>query len=317
MSTLPDTFCVFILTHGRPDNVVTYRTLQKCGYTGRLYFVVDNEDKTVDRYRQNLGADRVIVFDKKAEADLCDEGNNFDERRTITMARNACFGIAEKLGVTHFLELDDDYRAFQYKLEETGNHLALVKNIDVVFSLFLRFYIDSGSASIALAQNGDLIGGFDDPAAINRVIRKGEEHLRGIRFYRFSRRKCMNTFFCSTEKPFRFIGAMNEDVNTYTTLGSRGAIFLTVPFAAIKQHATQSQQGGITGMYKRFGTYCKAFTTVMMMPSAVRVSMMQSNNPRIHHTIDWGRAVPCIVPERYRRKPNVTGEAALPAKGDA
>lgn len=283
--TLPDTFCVFILTHGRPDNVVTLKTLEKCGYTGRLYLVVDNEDKTVERYTKNFGTERVIVFDKKAEADKCDEGNNFDERRTITMARNACFGIAERLGVTHFMELDDDYTDFRYKLEETGNHLAIVKALDRVLSKFLQFFIASGATSIAFAQNGDFIGGFDN----------------GNGLYRFSKRKCMNTFFCTTERPFRFIGAMNEDVNTYTTLGSRGAVFLTVPFAAINQNATQSKSGGITAMYQRFGTYCKAFTSVMMMPSAVRVSMMQSKNSRIHHTINWKSAVPCIVPERYRK----------------
>ena len=299
MPTLPETFCVFILTHGRPDNVVTLKTLEKCGYTGRLYLVCDNEDKTVDRYRQNFGAERVIVFDKKAEADACDEGNNFDERRTITMARNACFGIAERLGVTHFVELDDDYTDFRYKLEETGNHLAIVKNLNGVFALFIRFYIESGATSISFAQNGDFIGGFDN----------------GKGLYRFSKRKCMNTFFCSTERPVRFIGAMNEDVNTYTTLGSRGAVFLTVPFAAINQTATQSQSGGITEMYKRFGTYCKAFTTVMMMPSAVRVSMMQSKTPRIHHTIDWGRAVPCIVPERFRSMPNAPRDGSTDTVG--
>lgn len=282
-SKLPETFCVFILTHGRPDNVITVKTLERHGYTGRLYLVVDNEDKTVERYRQNFGAERVIVFDKKAEADACDEGNNFDERRTITMARNACFGIAKRIGVTHFLELDDDYSDFRYKIEETGNSLAVVKNINGVFEKFLRFYESSGATSVAFAQNGDFIGGFDN----------------GHGFYRFSKRKCMNTFFCSTERPFRFIGAMNEDVNTYTTLGSRGSLFLTVPFSAINQAATQSRNGGITDMYKRFGTYCKAFTTVMMMPSAVKVSMMQSKNPRIHHAIDWKRCVPCIVPERY------------------
>jgi len=285
-SPLPDTFCVFILTHGRPDNVITYKTLQRCGYTGRLYLVVDDEDKAVDRYRQNFGSERVIVFDKKAEADACDEGNNFDERRTILMARNACFSIAERLGVTHFVELDDDYTDFRFKLEETGNYLAIINRLDGIFGAFLRFYVESGAASIAFAQNGDFIGGFDN----------------GKGLYRFSKRKCMNTFFCSTLRPFRFVGAMNEDVNTYTTLGGRGDLFLTVPFAAINQKATQSQAGGASGMYERFGTYCKAFTTVMMMPSAVRVSMMQSKTPRIHHSIDWARAVPCIVPERYRHR---------------
>lgn len=73
-------FTVFILTHGRPDTVVTYKTLLKCGYTGPVYFVVDNEDKTVGKYIQNFGVDRVKIFDKKWYADRVDEGNNFDER---------------------------------------------------------------------------------------------------------------------------------------------------------------------------------------------------------------------------------------------
>ena len=149
----------------------------------------------------------------------------------------------------------------------------------------LRFYEVSNCISIALAQGGDFIGGFDN----------------GKGLYRFNKRKCMNSFLCSTARPFKFIGAMNEDVNTYTTLGSRGALFLTIPVAAIQQKATQSQSGGITEMYKRFGTYCKAFTTVMMAPSSVKASMMRSNSPRIHHSIDWAKTVPCIMPERYRK----------------
>jgi hypothetical protein len=265
------------LTHGRPDNVITFRTLERCGYTGRVYLVVDNEDKTIDRYRRNFGAARVVVFDKAAEADACDEGNNFDERRTITMARNACFGIAEKLGVTHFVELDDDYYYFGRRLESGARKIA---NMDAALSVLLEFYDSADITSIAFAQGGDHIGGFC-----------------GLKL----KRKCMNSLLCSTSRPFRFVGAMNEDVNTYVTLGSRGRMFFTFTGLQLDQKDTQSQGGGITAMYQRFGTYCKAFTTVMMAPSAVRVSMMQSTNPRLHHSIDWGRAVPCIVPERCRR----------------
>lgn len=29
-----DDFCAFILTHGRPDKVLTYRTLRRAGYGG-------------------------------------------------------------------------------------------------------------------------------------------------------------------------------------------------------------------------------------------------------------------------------------------
>ena len=106
---------------------------------------------------------------------------------------------------------------------------------------------------------------------------------------------------------------MNEDVNTYTTLGSRGEMFMTIPPVAIDQKQTQGQSGGITEMYKRFGTYCKAFTTVMMMPSSVKVSMMRSDNPRIHHSIEWAKTVPCIINEKHRALGVKNTNATLPS----
>jgi len=274
---LPDDFAVFILTHGRPDNVITYKTLQKCGYTGKLFFIVDNEDKTVDQYKRNFGEDKVIIFDKKAEADKCDEGNNFDERRTITMARNACFVIAESLGITHFLELDDDYYYFGYRFEIGAKKC---KSINGAFACILDFYNKTNVTTIALSQGGDHIGGFS-----------------GVKL----KRKAMNSFFCSTLRPFRFIGAMNEDVNTYTTRGSRGDLFLTFTGMQLDQKDTQSQGSGITDMYLRYGTYCKGFTTVMMQPSSVKVAMMQSISPRLHHAINWKTTVPQIIRETHKK----------------
>lgn len=58
-------FAVFILTHGRPENIVTMKSLERGGYTGKLYIVIDNEDDTADRYRELYG-DKVIQFDKLA-----------------------------------------------------------------------------------------------------------------------------------------------------------------------------------------------------------------------------------------------------------
>ena len=43
-------FAVFILSHGRPDNVITYKTLRTSGYTGPVYIVVDNEDDSLAKY---------------------------------------------------------------------------------------------------------------------------------------------------------------------------------------------------------------------------------------------------------------------------
>ena len=43
-------FAVFILTHGRPNNIVTLKTLRYQGYTGPIYFIIDDEDKTAEEY---------------------------------------------------------------------------------------------------------------------------------------------------------------------------------------------------------------------------------------------------------------------------
>ena len=105
-------FAVFILTHGRPDNVKTLSTLKKCGYTGRVYFIVDNEDRAIGQYQKNYGHEYVKIFDKKVIAEKVDEGNNFDNRKVIIHARNACFEIAKDLGITYFVQFDDDYYYF-------------------------------------------------------------------------------------------------------------------------------------------------------------------------------------------------------------
>jgi hypothetical protein len=280
-----DNFAVFILTHGRPNNVLTYNTLKKCGYNGKIFFVVDNEDSTIDIYKEKFGQDLIKVFDKKLIAGQVDEGNNFDERRTITHARNACFEIAKEIGIEYFLQLDDDYYEFDYKFLGVKG-MKMPKDINRLFDLVIEFYKSIDCLSIAFSQTGDFIGGIDNGKGV----------------YRFSKRKCMNSFFCSTHRSFQFIGSMNEDVNTYTTLGSRGNLFLTIPVIAINQKDSQTQKGGITDMYKKFGTYCKAFTTTMMQPSSVKVSMMNSNHQRIHHSINWGNTVPMIIDQKYKRQ---------------
>lgn len=271
-------FAVFILTHGRPDNVKTLSTLKKCGYTGNIYFIVDNEDKCIEQYQKNFGIENVKIFDKKAMADEVDEGNNFDERRTITHARNACFKIAKEIGVTYFVQLDDDYYYFGYRYDTGARKIT---NMDKVFEIMLIFYKSVNIKSIAFGQGGDHIGGFS-----------------GIKL----KRKCMNSFFCSTEREFQFVGSMNEDVNTYTTLGSRGDVFFTFTNLQLDQKDTQSQTSGITDMYQRFGTYCKAFTTVMMVPSSTKVYILADRNAgRIHHSIKWINTTPMIISCDYKK----------------
>ena len=72
---MDNNFAAFILTHGRADNVITYETLKKTGYTGKIYIVIDNEDKTSKDYYDRFG-DKVVVFDKKKISETLDEADN-------------------------------------------------------------------------------------------------------------------------------------------------------------------------------------------------------------------------------------------------
>ena len=286
MNPLPSDFCVFILSHGRPEKIVTYKTLMRGNYSGPLYIVIDNEDKTADKYFEKFGKDSVIVFDKKAEADLTDEGHNFDNRGGAVYARNAVFRIAENLGYKYFMVLDDDYKEISYKIIDRGKtKQKYVKDLNQLFANLLDFYKSIDAKSIAFAQGGDFFA-FSD---------------KSPNPYPFSKRKCMNSFFCSTDRPYKFVGNPNEDVSTIVALGSRGDLFLTVPNVGLWQKPTQSQQGGISELYITYGTYMKSFLSVMMQPSSIKVGLVGVLHPRLHHKINWKTAVPMIIREQHRK----------------
>lgn len=279
-------YVVFILTHGRADNVVTYDTLRKCGYTGRIVLVIDNEDEQADAYYNKYGHDSVVMFDKKAEAEKCDACDNFGNRCAILYARNACYDIAERLGFEYFIELDDDYFGFcySYASEDGTPRERKIKNLDGVWAAMWRFYDNIPAATIAMAQRGDFVGGKE-----NDMLKRNK-----------LKRKAMNSFFCSTKRRIRFFGTMNEDVSTYTTLGSRGVLFFTIPQIGLHQVQTQKGKGGMTAVYKDGGTYVKSFYSVMNMPSAIKVGMM-GKNKRLHHHVEWNNAVPKILNEDFRK----------------
>jgi len=111
----------------------------------------------------------------------------------------------------------------------------------------------------------------------------------------------MNTFICSVDRPFKFMGRINEDVNTYTRLGSVGQLFFTVPNVNISQIQTQANSGGMTELYLDSGTYVKSFYTIMFQPSSVKISLMGSIHKRLHHMVSWKNTVPLIISEQHKK----------------
>lgn len=279
-------FIPIIISHGRPNNVYTVDTMRKYGYDGDFIILIDNEDKSQPEYRAKYG-DKVKVFDKKAIAALVDNGDNFDNLRTTTHARNASFDIAKENGYRYFICLDDDYIDFSYTSNQKGEYIranSKIKSLGEIFKLYVDFLKTTKVKSIAFSQGGDYIGGDSCKIWKEKITRK-----------------CMNSWFCDTENRFWFFSRLNEDVNTYINLGKKGHVFFTTRDARLEQKATQATSGGMTEAYIASGTYVKSFYSVMYEPSFVKCALMGNKVNRIHHRINWKTAVPCIIDEKHKK----------------
>ena len=276
-------FAVFILSHGRADNVKTLKTLNKGNYTGKIYIICDDEDDQIEKYRK-LGPE-VIVFNKTEEMKRTDTEDNFQDHRLVVYARNKCHDIAKELGLTHFLVLDDDYTDFCFRYKK-GKKLKAksCKNLNQLFDEMLKFLDVSGALTVAMSQAGDFIGGAE-----NGKLDKGID------------RKAMNSFFCRTDRPFKYYGSTNEDVNSYIFNGMQGNLMFTIYRPSVIQTITQQNKGGLTDIYLDNGTYVKSFYSVIIEPSCAKVAIMNTKNARIHHKILWNNCCPKILNEKYKK----------------
>lgn len=281
-----DDFAVIIPTHGRPD-VKTVKTLRNCNYTGKIYLLLDNEDDKVEEYHKKHGKENVLVFDKKAKSEArdFDIGDNFDDRRVVVYARNCCHEIAKNLGLKYFLELDDDYTDFLFRYEKDGSLPGKkIEDFNKFVDVMLEFLDVSGALTVCMAQGGDFIGGAQGGIWKKKITRKA-----------------MNSFFCRVDRPFNFLGRINEDTTAYVTHGHTGNLFFTISNVALNQGQTQANAGGLTDIYLANGTYVKSFYSVIFCPSAVKVGMMGSSSRRMHHVIDWNACNPKIINQEYKK----------------
>ena len=278
-------FAVLILSHGRADNVITIKTLRDVGYTGDIYIVIDNEDDQAEKYKKLKDVKKVIVFDKEEEMKYTDTADNFKDHRLVVYARNKCHEIAKQLGLTYFLELDDDYTGFGIRYAD-GDMLKRTKitQADRLFNDMIKFLETSGALTVAFAQGGDYIGGVGSKVWKERLSRKA-----------------MNCFFCKVDRPFKFSGSTNEDVNAYITYGNKGHLMFTIADICMDQLQTQSNAGGLTDIYLANGTYVKSFYSVIHQPQCAKISTMGNKFMRIHHKILWNKCTPKILNEKWKK----------------
>lgn len=301
-----DDFGIFILAHGRPESVVTANRLAADGYSGRWWLVCDDEDPTLPEYQRLWGDDRVKVFHKSDDdCDMLDNGDPSRTRSVVVYARNATEAIAQQIAaedaangrtpLAYYMQCDDDYTGIGHRYTVAGEsslRWTTVRDLDTLMNAMVDLLIDTDALTVAMAQGGDWIGGLATSLT-----------------ERSHKRKAMNTFVVRVGTPVGFLGRINEDVNTYVLKGSRGEVFLTAYQVGVSQRETQKGKGGMTDAYTDHasgGTYLKSFYSVVAHPAAVSIGVIAGwqdgfGYPRVHHRVEWNRAVPKIVPGRFAK----------------
>lgn len=274
---------------------LTWSTLDRFGSEAKRFIVCSDDDVTIPEYKKLFGEENVYVFnrDQIASEMNLEMGDCYQSiRKSIIWSRNAQFKVAKENGYRYFLSLDDDTTTFAIRYEENGqlrrNARIPYGRFDELCEAYFRL-LDSAPflSCVAFSQGGDYIGGLD-----SGLWKKQ---------YRF---KAMNSLFCDTEKQFKFMGRVNEDVNAYVVNGNHGKISLTLAGAMLDQLQTQKVSGGMTDLYRSFGTWLKSIYSVLFAPSVVTINTMGNKHKsfRIHHRVNWKYCPPRIISSKYRKE---------------
>lgn len=245
-------FAVLVLTHGRAHDQVTFHELEKHGYSGKTYLVIDDLDEQRPEYERLYG-DSVIVFDKREYAKRVDTMTTEDELRSVVFARNAAYDIADDLGLSYFAMFDDDLYLFKFRYVIGGVlTYSYVSDFDALFDSMVGFLETTGVTSLNIASSGSLIGG-----------------AQGI----YGRGMGWNvTGACVVRKdsPLRFVGILNEDFNAVLLGANVGQSTLEVYSITKDTPCRGTNGGGNNEIYNDNERYVREFYSMIVHPSGLR-----------------------------------------------
>lgn len=274
-------FAVLILTHGRAHDQVTFNELEKRGYTGKVYLVIDDLDEQREEYERLYG-DSVIVFDKREYARRIDTMTTEDELRSVVFARNAAYDIADDLGLSYFAMFDDDLNQFTFRYVKGGKLVsAPVTDFDALFDAMLEFVETTGVASLCIATSGALIGDM------NGVYSKG---LR----WNFNQACVLRA-----SDRLKFVGLLNEDLNA-TLLGANvGQMTLEVMGIVKNAPLRGTNDGGLHELYIDNEQYIRDFYSLIVHPSGLKITIGDQRAPLRKAS---ALCYPKIISDRYRKR---------------
>lgn len=122
-------FAIFILSHGRPHDIITLSALKKANCTAKTYIIIDNEDTTASEYIKLYG-DRVIQFDKTEYAKSVDTAAEHLETNNIPYGINTNFNVFKAIKPNYLkISLDGYNRESYLKARGVDKYDTVIRNI--------------------------------------------------------------------------------------------------------------------------------------------------------------------------------------------
>ena len=278
-------FAVFILTHGRPHNQLTVKSLQDVGYTGDLYLVVDDQDESVNEYIAVWGADKIIVFNKDHFIRHTDTGLHTPVPKFAVFARNAIEHIAKEMGYKTFLMLDDDITKFRVRLPEGDSLKSFQFNsqFDTIIENSVDYVLNCNIACMGLGFCNLYIGGVEN---------FNKENPR--------QRLCAEAFIRNTAYPISWRLNMVEDLITSIDAAMNGDVwFQFLPIQCEIKMSEGAVDGGNSDVYRQLGMYRISFMPVIAYPSS---NAVRHGKKSWASTTSPDKCIPKIISSRYRKE---------------
>lgn len=269
-------FAVFVCTHGRPAEQLTAVALRRCGYTGEIILLLDDEDETYDEYVKNFPDWHIEVFNKQHYIDTIDTGTNVDQRKCIIYAKCAADDIAHKLGLDAYVVTDDDLLRFRHRFIYNNKLCSMpVTNMDEVLLTYANYVCE---CNIAAMSFGDI-----------RLYMSGVPRVDRVPY----------TFvFRNTAIQYDWHSSMYEDTVTPVLNGMRGALTLELPDIQLDvKMTTSSTTGGMADVYATMSIFSRAGTVMLYHPSCVKYA-----NNQVGFVLTKNKAFPKILSFRYRKE---------------
>jgi hypothetical protein len=273
---------IYIISKGRPQ-CKTARTLTNMNYMGEWFIVCGNNDETIPEYQKNWGKDRILFFDWYEEVKKSDLLDNFGVEKMSSGAvpvRNAIREISEKRGELRHWQFDDDYEFFTHTRENFKSNFAIREGKFFEKQLYkLAKYAHEAD----LANVGFCLGHEAFPVEARNVSRR-----------------VFNTHNLPSkiDKFVDWKGRLNDDLINALDVFGQGKVEMSFKFIHLKPAPTQSEQGGLSDLYKQEGTVRKTAYAILKYPNVVKLTIKFG---RYHHQANWEKITPKVIRETYAK----------------